>query len=309
VSKELKVGLLTVISGVILYFGVNFLKGYDFLSSTATYFVVYDKIDGLVPSNPVQINGMSVGKVIATEILQNQSSKILVEFDLDKKIKLNKNSVAILKDNGLLGGKMIEIVVNQGQVINQDDTVKADIEQGLMGMVASKANPLISSLDTTITSVNQLLAEYKGLSNNIKNILNNLESSTGNVNRLIVDNRQRITNITTNLDKLSASLIETEKSIKPLLSKMNTIADSINAMKLASTMQEARKSVENLNEMLNSMKQGETFTKLIGNDSVYVNLNKTIADLDKLLVDFREHPKRYVHFSVFGRKDKSEPKK
>ncbi len=308
-SKELKVGLLTVISGVILYFGVNFLKGYDFLSSTATYFVVYDKIDGLVPSNPVQINGMSVGKVIAMEILQNQSSKILVEFDLDKKIKLNKNSVAILKDNGLLGGKMIEIVVNQGQAINQDDTVKASIEQGLIGMVASKANPLMSSLDTTITSVNQLLAEYKGLSNNIKNILNNLESTTGNVSRLMVDNRQRITNITTNLDKLSASLIETEKSIKPLLNKMNTIADSVNAMKLASTMQEARKSVENLNEILNSMKQGETLTKLMGNDSVYINLNKTIADLDKLLVDFREHPKRYVHFSVFGRKDKGEPKK
>jgi phospholipid/cholesterol/gamma-HCH transport system substrate-binding protein len=309
VSKELKVGLLTVISGVILYFGVNFLKGYDFLSSTATYFVVYDKIDGLVPSNPVQINGMSVGKVIATEILQNQSSKILVEFDLDKKIKLNKNSVAILKDNGLLGGKMIEIVVNQGQAINQDDTLKANIDQGLMGMVASKANPLMSSLDTTITSVNQLLAEYKGLSNNIKNILNNLESTTGNVNRLMVDNRQRISNITTNLDKLSTSLVETEKSIKPLMSKMNTIADSVNAMRLASTMQEARKSVENLNEMLNSMKQGETLTKLMGNDSVYVNLNKTIANLDKLLVDFREHPKRYVHFSVFGRKDKSEPKK
>lgn len=308
-SKELKVGLLTVISGVILYFGVNFLKGYDFLSSTATYFVVYDKIDGLVPSNPVQINGMSVGKVIATEILQNQSSKILVEFDLDKKIKLNKNSVAILKDNGLLGGKMIEIVVNQGQAINQDDTLKANIDQGLMGMVASKANPLMSSLDTTITSVNQLLAEYKGLSNNIKNILNNLESTTGNVNRLMVDNRQRISNITTNLDKLSTSLVETEKSIKPLMSKMNTIADSVNAMRLASTMQEARKSVENLNEMLNSMKQGETLTKLMGNDSVYVNLNKTIANLDKLLVDFREHPKRYVHFSVFGRKDKSEPKK
>lgn len=308
-SKELKVGLLTVIGGVILYFGVNFLKGYDFLSSTATYFVVYDKIDGLVPSNPVQINGMSVGKVIATEILQNPSSKILVEFDLDKKIKLNKNSVAILKDNGLLGGKMIEIVVNQGQAINQDDTLKANIDQGLMGMVASKANPLMSSLDTTITSVNQLLAEYKGLSNNIKNILNNLESTTGNVNRLMTDNRQRISNITANLDKLSTSLVETEKSIKPLMSKMNTIADSVNAMKLASTMQEARKSVENLNEMLNSMKQGETLTKLMGNDSVYVNLNKTIADLDKLLVDFREHPKRYVHFSVFGRKDKSEPKK
>ncbi len=308
-SKELKVGLLTLISGVILYFGVNFLKGYDFLSSTATYFVVYDKIDGLVPSNPVQINGMSVGKVIAMEILQSQGSKILVEFDLDKKIKLNQNSVAILKDNGLLGGKMIEIVVNQGQAINQDDTVKASIDQGLIGMVTSKANPLMSSLDTTITSVNQLLAEYKGLSNSIKNILNNLESTTGNVNRLMVDNRQRIANITTNLDKLSTSLVETEKSIKPLLSKMNTIADSVNAMKLASTMQEARKSVENLNEMLNSMKQGETLTKLIGNDSVYVNLNKTIADLDKLLVDFREHPKRYVHFSVFGRKDKSEPKK
>jgi phospholipid/cholesterol/gamma-HCH transport system substrate-binding protein len=121
---------------------------------------------------------------------------------------------------------------------------------------------------------------------------------------LMADNRQKIGNITANLDKLTANLVETEKSLKPLMSKMNTIADSVNAMRLASTMAEARKSVENLNEIMNGMKKGETMTTLMKNDSVYVNLNKSIVSLDKLLTDFKENPKRYVHFSLFGRKEK-----
>jgi phospholipid/cholesterol/gamma-HCH transport system substrate-binding protein len=308
-SKELKIGLLTVIGGIILYFGFNFLKGYDLFSSTASYYVIYDRVDGLMPSNPVQINGLNVGKVLSIQIDQSKGSKVLVEFDLDKKIILNKNSIAILKDNGLLGGKMIEIDVKQGDLLQHEDTLKSASEKGLMGMVSDKASPLMTNIDTTIVSVNQLLSEYKGLSNNIKNILRNLETTTGSINGLMADNRQKISSITNNLDKLSASLVETEKSIKPLIGKVNTLADSVNAMKLASTMAEARKSITNINEMLNAMNQGKTLTKLMNQDSVYTNLNKTIIDLDKLLIDFKEHPKRYVHFSVFGKKDKTENKK
>lgn len=303
-SRELKVGLLTVVGGVILYFGVNFLKGYDLFSSTVSYFVVYDKIDGLTQSNPVQINGLNVGKVITVSILQERNSKILVEFDLDKSIKLNKNSIVFLKDNGLLGGKMLEIIVNKGKEIQAEDTLQAKIEQGMMAMISAKANPVMTNLDSTLSSINQLLNEYKGLSSNIKKILTNLETTTGSVNGLMADNRQKIGNITGNLDKLTADLVETEKSLKPLMSKMNTIADSVNAMKLASTMAEARKSVQNLNEIMNGMKKGETMTMLMKNDSVYVNLNKSIVSLDKLLSDFKENPKRYVHFSLFGRKEK-----
>ncbi|MCU0389916.1 MAG: MlaD family protein [Thermoflexibacter sp.] len=308
-SKELKIGLLTVIGGIILYFGFNFLKGYDLFSSTASYYVIYDRVDGLMSSNPVQINGLNVGKVLSIQIDQSKGSKVLVEFDLDKKIILNKNSIAILKDNGLLGGKMIEIDVKQGDLLQHEDTLKSASEKGLMGMVSDKASPLMTNIDTTIVSVNQLLSEYKGLSNNIKNILRNLETTTGSINGLMADNRQKISSITNNLDKLSASLVETEKSIKPLIGKVNTLADSVNAMKLASTMAEARKSITNINEMLNAMNQGKTLTKLMNQDSVYTNLNKTIIDLDKLLIDFKEHPKRYVHFSVFGKKDKTENKK
>ena len=303
-SKELKVGLLTIVGGLILYFGVNFLKGYDLFSSTASYFVVYDKIDGLTPSNPVQINGLNVGKVLSISILQEKNSKILVEFDLDKNIKLNDSSVIILKDAGLLGGKMLELIVNKGKEIAPEDTLKAAVELGMMASVSAKASPIMVSLDSTLSSVNQLLNEYKGLSTNIKKIMVNLETTTGSVNGLMADNRQKISNITSNLDKLTANLVETEKSLKPLLAKMNTVADSVNAMKLASTMAEARKSVQNLNEMMNGMKKGETLTTLMKNDSVYVNMNKSIVSLDKLLTDFRENPKRYVHFSVFGRKEK-----
>jgi phospholipid/cholesterol/gamma-HCH transport system substrate-binding protein len=308
VSKELKIGLLTVVSSVLLYFGITFLKGYDLLSSTASYYVIYDGIDGLTPSNPVQINGLNVGKVVKLSILQDRGSKILVEFDLEKKLKLNTNSVAMLADNGLLGGKMIKLIVGTGTEIAYEDTIKAGVELGMLAMVSTKANPLMSSLDTTMNSINQLLNEYKGLSVNIKKILDNLETTTGSVNSLMADNRQKIGSITANLDKLSASLLETERSVKPLITKMNTVADSINAMKLASTMAEARKSVASLNEIIGSMKEGATMTKLMKNDSVYVNLNKAIVDLDKLLVNFREQPKRYVHFSLFGRKEKEKKK-
>ena len=302
-SKEFKVGLLTVVSGVILYFGFTFLKGYDLFSSTVSYHVIYDNIGGLTPSNPVQINGLNVGKVVTLTILQDKKSKILVVFDVLKSIKLNKGSVAVLKDNGLLGDKMIELVVNEGDEIMPKDTLKAGTELGMMAVVSAKISPLMTKIDSTITSVNELLDEYKGLGTNVKNVLVNIETTTGSANGLIADNRQRIGNITANLEKLSASLVETEKSIKPLIVKMNTVADSVNAMKLASTMAEARKSVTSLNEMLNAMNKGETMTKLVKNDSAYVNLNKTIVSLDKLLIDFKEHPKKYVHFSLFGKKE------
>lgn len=303
-SKEFKVGLLTVVGGVVLYFGFTFLKGYDLFSSTSSYHVVYDNIGGLTPSNPVQINGLNVGKVVSLTILQERNSKILVVFDVLKSIKLNDSSIAVLKDDGLLGGKMIELIVGKGNGIVPKDTLKSGIELGMMATASAKVDPLIIKIDSTIISVNQLLNEYKGLGKNVKNVMVNLEETTGSVNGLMADNRQRISNITANFDKLSASLVETEKSIKPLIAKMNTIADSVNAMKLASTMDEARKSVGSLNEMLNAMNKGGTMTKLMKNDSAYVNLNKTIVSLDKLLIDFRENPKNYVHFSLFGKKEK-----
>lgn len=303
-SKEFKVGLLTVVSGVVLYFGFTFLKGYDLFSSTSTYHVIYDNIGGLTPSNPVQINGLNVGKVVSLTILQERNSKILVVFDVLKSIKLTDSTIAVLKDDGLLGGKMIELIVGKGNEIPPKDTLKAGIELGMIATASAKVDPLIIKIDSTIISVNQLLDEYKGLGKNVKNVMVNLEETTGNVNGLMADNRQRISNITANFDKLSASLVETEKSIKPLIAKMNTIADSVNAMKLASTMEEARKSVGNLNEMLNAMNKGGTMTKLMKNDSAYVNLNKTIISLDRLLIDFRENPKNYVHFSLFGKKEK-----
>lgn len=301
-SKELKVGLLTLVSGIVLYFGFTFLKGYDLFSSTVSYYVLYDNIDGLTASNPVQINGLNVGKVATLSILPSRNSKILVKFDLLKDLKLNKNSTAVLKDNGLLGGKMIEIIVGKGEEIMPKDTVKAKIELGMMAMASEKVQPLLSKADSTMVAINLLVKEYQGLGGNIKNILQNVETATGSVNGIMADNRQRINNVTGNLEKLSASLVETEKSVKPLITKMNTVADSVNAMKLASTMAEARKSVESLNEMLDAMNKGETMTKLVKNDSAYVNLNRTIISLDKLLIDFRENPKNYVHFSLFGRK-------
>lgn len=291
-----------MVSGLILYFGFTFLKGYDLFSSTVVYCVIYDKIDGLESSNPVKINGLNVGKVTSLTILQSRNNKILVKFDLPKDLKLNDSSMAILKDDGLLGGKMIELIIGKGKEIMPKDTIKAYVELSIMAMAAKKTEPLLSKIDSTVATINAILEEYKGLSGNIKNVLANVETATGSMDGLMVDNRKKIGNITGNLERLSSSLVQTEQSIKPLIAKMNTVADSVNAMKLASTMAEARKGVASLNEMINAMSKGETMTTLMKNDSAYINLNKTILSLDKLLIDFKENPKNYVHFSLFGRK-------
>lgn len=291
-----------MVSGLILYFGFTFLKGYDLFSSTVVYCVIYDNIDGLESSNPVKINGLNVGKVTSLTILQSRNNKILVKFDLPKDLKLNDSSMAILKDDGLLGGKMIELIIGKGKEIMPKDTIKAYVELSIMAMAAKKTEPLLSRIDSTVATINAILEEYKGLSGNIKNVLANVETATGSMDGLMVDNRKKIGNITGNLERLSSSLVQTEQSIKPLIAKMNTVADSVNAMKLASTMAEARKGVASLNEMINAMSKGETMTTLMKNDSAYINLNKTILSLDKLLIDFKENPKNYVHFSLFGRK-------
>lgn len=306
ISKELKVGLLAIVCFGLLYYGFHFLKGVDFFSPAHQYIVLYDKLDGLTESNPVQINGMNIGRVREIRIIPELGFKLAVTIDIDRSINVNENTVALLSSTGVLGPKAIVLNIGKGnKTLQKGDTILAGKMDDMMTMMQNKAKPMLDSLDYIMGNINGLLTEYKGMSTEIRKILVNTQNMTASFSGIAADNRQNIKTTMDNAAKMSASLVESQKKIDPLLAKMNTFADSLNALKLAGTVNKANALVGELNKtMLAINNQKGTAGKMIYNDSLYNNLNKTMASLDSLLVDFRKKPKRYVHFSLFGRKDK-----
>jgi phospholipid/cholesterol/gamma-HCH transport system substrate-binding protein len=306
ISKELKVGLLAIVCFGLLYYGFHFLKGVDFFSPAHQYIVIYDKLDGLTESNPVQINGMNIGRVREIRIVPELGFKLAVTIDIDRSINVNENTVALLSSTGVLGPKAIVLNVGKGnKTLQKGDTILAGKMDDMMTMMQNKAKQMLDSLDYIMGNINGLLTEYKGMSTEIRKILVNTQNMTASFSGIAADNRQNIKTTMDNAAKMSASLVESQKKIDPLLAKMNTFADSLNALKLAGTVNKANILVGELNKtMLAINNQKGTAGKMIYNDSLYNNLNKTMASLDSLLVDFRKKPKRYVHFSLFGRKDK-----
>jgi phospholipid/cholesterol/gamma-HCH transport system substrate-binding protein len=307
-SKEVKVALLAVISLVVLYFGFNFLKGSDLFSSSNQYYAVYDNVDGLVVSNPVMLNGLSVGRVKDITILQARGNQLLVTIDIDRDIRLTKTSVASLADGGLLGGKLINLGIQPGAPLEDEDTLRSEKVVGLSTLLQQKASPVLDNADSLMRNLNIVTSKFKETGTILNQLLGTVDRTGLTLQATVNENRKAIAAMLTNLNTLSSSLIETEKELKPLLGKANTFADSLQALRLNETVNQANLTVARLQGLLQNLESGQgTMGKLLKDEKMYANLNQTLVDLDKLLVDFRQQPKRYVHFSVFGRKDKTGP--
>jgi phospholipid/cholesterol/gamma-HCH transport system substrate-binding protein len=306
VSKEVKVGLLAVVSLMMLYFGFNFLKGSDFFSSTHKYQVVYDNIDGLVASNPVSINGLSVGQVKSIEILQKQQNKLLVVLEIKKGIVVTQGSRAVLADDGLLGGKLIRLGINYGKPeLEEGGTLVAVKESGLSALIREKTLPVLNNVDSLTYQLNRVVAQFDQTGVVLNQTLRSANAAVGTLDLTIAENRAGLRTTLANVNKLSSSLIETEKQLKPILAKADTFADSLQGLQLKQTLGSVNKTVDNLQKILGAINKGEgSLGKLASDEALYRNVNATTASLEKLLTDLRENPKRYVHFSLFGRKEK-----
>lgn len=310
-SRELKVGLLAIVAVTILYFGINFLRGIDFFSPTNTYYAVYDRIDGLAVSNKILINGLTVGRVSEISILQEQGNKLLVELEVENDIVLGDSAVALLVDSDLLGSK--GIVLNVGNInrpIQEGDTLIGIVDQTISEAVKETAMPVIENIDSTVSNLNKLVISINANENAINAIFDNLQETSRILKLTTEESSKSLAAISGNLTELSKALSDSETGIAPLLAKLNHMADTLNNLELSQTVANANEAMANIQAVTEKINSGEgSLGKLMNNDSLYTNLNNSAQSLDRLLIDVRENPKKYVHFSVFGGgKDNEEQK-
>ena len=305
IKKEFKVGILVITALVILYFGIGFLKGSDIFNPARSYFVAYQNVDGLTTSNPVMLDGFQVGLVRRIKIFQGRVKPVVVELEINKDIIIGDSAKALLSNNGLLGGKMIVLDPGSRLKVLVGDTLIASVAPGFTSMLEDKAQPMVDKVTALVNSVDGLIHSFEPTVGKMNESLEAITKLSNTSNAVMTDSKQDIAHITQNLDKLSKSLLDAEKQLESIMTKVGKLGDSLNKADLAGTIHSLHRTTEQLNKTMVALNQGQgTMGKLLKSDSLYRNLNASSASLNALLIDFKANPKRYVHFSVFGSKDK-----
>jgi phospholipid/cholesterol/gamma-HCH transport system substrate-binding protein len=293
-SKEVKVGLLALIAGIILYVGFNYLKGIDFFSPTKKYFVVYQNVEGLTVSNPVTLNGLAVGRVDELRILHDRKSAILVTVEIDDEIKVGDSTIAILANSSLLGGKEIALRLGRNsKEYKKGDTLIGMVDKSLTDIISEKALPVIDVLDSLASKLNMFLDKELGQS--VKKTMINFETASTDLRETIAKSKGNITSITSNLSQLTAGLKETERKFRPIIDKMNQVADSLNDMQLKRVVNNANKAMTSLQDIMAKINNSEGSLGLLVNDKqLYRNLTDATQSLDTLLKHFDENPRYFL---------------
>ncbi|MES2395275.1 MAG: MlaD family protein [Bacteroidota bacterium] len=321
ISKEVRVGIVTVIAIGFFIYGFNYLKGRDLFSTQRKFYAVYNDIDGLVEANPLMINGYKVGLVGKIKLTQDTTSHIIITLLLDDEVLIPKNSIAKVISSDILGSKAVQLILGSGNEYAVDgDTLKSAQEDNLKQSVnktiaplQKKAEGLIASIDSVMVVVQQVFNEStrQNLAKSFESIklaISSLETTSYRLDTMVIGEKMKISSILTKVNVLATTLAGNSDKLSNLINNFSNISDSLAKSNLMSTINNADKAMSQVSGIMNKINRGEgTMGMLINNDSLYRKLDKSAADLDKLLLDLRINPKRYVHISVFGSKDKNKP--
>ena len=295
-SKEIKLALTVICAVVVIYFGINFLKGINIFKSYSTYYINFNDVSGLEESNPVYANGYPVGIVRSINYDYEHPQNIRVKIEVDRKMRFTDNSRAEIKQ-GLIGGTTLSVIIGDGITLKPGDSFSGGPENGIMakaGNMMPSIEKMVPKVDSILASLNTLLGDT-ALSNIIANteyVTHNLCITTDQLNRLMKNE----------IPTLMAQLNAIVHNTGDITSKLNTIDYAATIKNVNDALHNVRQLTESISEKINS-KSG-SLGLLLNDTQLYDNLNQTLVSSDKLLQDLKEHPKRYVHFSVFGKKDK-----
>ena len=296
-AKEIQIGVVAVMGIVVLYLGLQFLKGLTMFSSDNKYYVRFDNISGLTASSPIYANGFKVGVVESIAYDFNSQNHIVAVVGLNKEMRLPKESRAEIVSD-LLGNIKLELVLgpNPTDLVAPGDTILGGVHAGVMSMasgVVPQIQAMLPKLDSILTSVNMLLADPA-----LKNSLHHIDDITGNLKKTT----NELNMLTSSLNQQMPSML---KNADGMLANANEFTHQLNELDLAATMAKVNNTLQNVEQMTAKLNSNEgTLGLLMRDPELYNNLNSTMMHADSLVIDLKQNPKRYVHFSVFGRKSK-----
>ena len=300
-SYEIKTGVL-VLTGIILFIiGFSYLKSNDVFIKDRVFYAVYEDVEGVSKGTPVTISGFNVGSVQDIKFFNN-SSKLLLKFRVENDFNFSNQSTAQIYETGLIGGKALAVIPKYGnEIAKSGDTLNSSIAPGLTELVNDKLSPLQEKIESMVVSADSVLISLNSVLNNqakdqIQSTITNfsstvtdLKNSAGTLDEMISMNKNKINNIITNVNKSSNELSDLSNSFSDLTVIIENLSESSN-------------SIENI---VNEISSGNgSLGNLIYDDNLIKSLNAASSNINLLIEDLRLNPKRYVHFSLFGKKNK-----
>ncbi|MDC0570636.1 MlaD family protein [Flavobacteriaceae bacterium] len=305
ITQEIKTAILVLLGILLFIFIFNYLKGENLLSSSRKITAVYDNVEGLVPSAVVTINGHKIGKVQDISFTEDGSGKLEVLMLIDSNFKFSKNSTAELYESGLIGGKAIAIIpANDGAAnVSSGDVLRSKIKPGLTDLVNQRLTPLQQKIEKVMESTDVLLANInsvfdektksniRGSFSQLKQTITSFESTSNALNALLEDNKTSITTTLFNFSDISKNLSE--------------VSSNLAEADLKQTINGLQSTISNFDQLLKNIEKGEgSIGRLMKDEGLYNNLEGALGQMEALLEDMKLNPKRYVHFSLFGKKPK-----
>lgn len=307
VTREFKTGVFAVVVIALFIWGYNYLKGINlFDGKINTYFTEYNNVQGLNTASVVTINGVEVGKVVSIKFNKDPKKRgqLIVEFSILEDFQFSKKSIAKIYSASLMGGKSLAVVPSyDGEMAKPGDYLKGEIESDIFSTVTEKLNPLQAKVENVIVKADSLLGNLNDIVDtktrtNIKQSVAQLNETITNFNTASKDLSLLVSNNKEKLDKTFANA-------ELMTSNFKKISDTLVNANLGVTVKKLKTTVTNLNQVLGEINSGKgSLGKLLKDESLYSNLSNASKELEELLRDMKLHPKRYVHFSLFGKKDK-----
>jgi phospholipid/cholesterol/gamma-HCH transport system substrate-binding protein len=303
-TKEVKIALVAIVGIVVLFFGLHFLKGMPVFSTDKVYYASFKDINGLSSSNPIYADGYQVGNVKSIIYDYNKSGRVLVEFQVDNDLRIPQGSSAEIVSD-LMGNIKMNLLLanNPRERVEPGDTIQGNLDAGLMGSVQSlvpAVAAMLPKVDSILSSVNMLLADpaLRASLHNIQTISANLAVTSAGLNRLVAEANGKVPGILSKADYAMGKAGST-------LNNADRLSANLAQLDVAQTLAKVDRTLDNVESVTRQLNSPNGSLGLLMRDpGLYNNMNNTVRSADSLLTDLKKHPKRYVHFSLFGKKDK-----
>ncbi len=314
IRREIKLALTAIVAVVILIWGINFLKAKALFDNNNVFYGIYDRVDGLKVSSSVIYRGYGVGQVNSIQFVGERFDKVLVQFTVGKQLEIPANSVAAIQSADLMGSKAINLIPGDAKEYAENgDTLRSQLALGLMEQLNEQLEPLkrkaenvMVSLDTVLVALQEIFND--GAHGNIKEslqsvsrTLDNVEDASGTLNSLLSKESKRISNILEDINSVTGNLRANNEGISKGMDNIVSISDSLRAINLNNTIRSLNSVLAQADSIMGAINQGKgTLGGIVYDDALYANVTMLSENLNKILLEFRQNPKRFINLSMFS---------